>query len=122
MIEEYTKQIKNILNKIEEEGKDLVNECINYETSGELCVGGMLYHYGKVYKIISKCDNFDEAIQQLEVMRTDGAYDGIYDLIKEVQDNLVKNLKENKNYYDVQLTLRHKLNHEYILNTIMRCC
>lgn len=122
MIDEYVKQINGILDKIKEEGNDLVNQCIEYSTSGELCVGGTLYHYGKLFKIIFESKDNDSTIQKIQLMKEDSDYDGIFDLLCECQENLISGLKIKKNFDDVKMYWMTKLEHEYILDTILKCC
>jgi hypothetical protein len=122
MIEEYTKQINKLLERINEENKENINELINYSTSTELCVGGALCRYGEIYKLIFYSTDYEEVIHKLEKLYELDKYVGYEEDITKIQDIFIKGIREGKKFeLGVKEEVLFMLEHEYIFDTILKC-
>lgn len=118
MIEEYTKQINKLLNKIQEENNENIEELINYKTSTELCIGGMLCRYGELYNLVLNSESLDEILQRLEYLFKLAKFDMYVEEIAKLQEWTFNFIKGGCNFLVGRETLLTKIKEEYILNTI----
>lgn len=120
MIKEYTKQISNLLEKINEEHEENMETIIGYATSTELNVGGQLCRYGEIYKMILESESFDEIISTLETFLTREKYEGHEEAIKYLQSRAYNFIKDNEVFTNGREQLL-KISKTYIFDTIINC-
>lgn len=118
MIREYTKQINNLLEKINEEHEDNVQSLIGYETSTELCIGGMLCRYGELYKLVLDSESFDEILYSLEQVSYKDKFEAYYDEIKELQQMVVEYIKNDFDFLVGREKLLIYIKEDYIMGVI----
>lgn len=121
MVSEYTKQISDLLEKINEEHDSDVKSLIAYETSTELCVGSQLVRYGELYKIILACESFDEIAQSLEGLFYKDKFETYEDDIEKLQEQVFRYIKSNYSFVIGKKMLLDKIKDDYIFSTIERC-
>lgn len=122
MIKEYVEQINKLLNKIQEEDNENIEEIINFSTSTEVNVGGVLCRYGEIYKLIFYSKSYDEVIQKLEKLYLLAKYECYEDDIEKIQNMFIEGIKKDKPFeLDVKNEVLSMLEHEYIFETILRC-
>ena len=122
MIENYVKQINNLLNKIQEEGNENIETIIDYATSTEQNVGSRLCRYGEIYKLVFYATDFDDIIYKLETLYWRDKYEGYEEDIQKIQDMFVKGVKEGKDFeLDVKNEALNIIEHEYIFDIILGC-
>lgn len=119
MIREYTKQISNLLEKINEEHDDNVESLIAYETSTDLCIGGMLCRYGELYKLVANCESFDEIAQQLEGLYSKDNFETYEDEVEELQRKVFDYIKFNYSFVMGRIQLLNYIKEELIMGTII---
>ena len=121
MIKEYTKQINNLLEKINEEHEENMNDLVSYATSTELNVGGQLCRYGELYKIVLDSESFDEIIQDLEKLRYKERFE-VYDyVLEDLQNYTYFYIRGDYDFLKGREELLTKIKEEYILKTIVDC-
>lgn len=120
MIEEYTKQINDLLNKIQEEDNENMETIIGYATSTELNVGSQLCRYGEIYKVILESESFDEIISTLETFLKREKYEGYEEEIEYLQSRAYDFIKGNDEFTNGREQLL-KTSKKYIFDTIKEC-
>lgn len=118
MIEEYTKQINKLLEKINEESKENASDLINLATSTEYNIGGVLCRYGELYNLVLNSESFDEILQQLDKLFYLAKFEMYEEEIAKLQEWTFNFIKGGCNFLVGRETLLTKIKEEYILNTI----
>ena len=119
MIKEYTKQISDLLEKINKENEENIESIIAYETSTDLCVGGMLCRYGELYQLVASCESFDEIAQQLEGLYNKDKFETYEDEIGELQRKVFDYIKFNYSFVMGKIQLLVHIKEELIMRTIL---
>ena len=120
MIENYVKQINDLLKKIQEEDNENMETIIGYATSTEQNVGGQLCRYGELYKVVLDSESFDEIIQDLENLRYKERFEGYEEEIEYLQSKAYNFIKDNEMFTNGREQLL-KMSKKYIFDTIVNC-
>jgi len=123
MVESYIKEIEERLQKIQKENDDNINTIINMETSDEYGIGIQLYSYGRLYKAVFKATSYEEAIRNLEKVKTSNAFDvdNLHDELINIQNLLIDNMKKGVSFEnDAQMDVLLIIEHELIIDTILK--
>lgn len=120
MIETYIKQINDLLKKIQEEYNENTTDLVNYTTSTEYNVGGMLCRYGELYKLVLKSTCYDDIIPKLENLFYEEGFEIYDELIEEIQHSFIEGLRTGLRFVNIQNEVCSKLEHDYILDTILK--
>jgi len=116
----YIENINVYLRQIQNDYEEMGNDLESIITSEYYNKGAMLVMYGKILKVLHTCKDYDSTIQELEKLRKDGNLDDIYDVICMVQDAFIKALKENQKFDNINFDMWEKIEHEYLLDTILK--
>jgi len=120
MIENYVKEIEQKLEMIKKEHDDTIKDLIDYETSKELCVGGMLCRYGEMYKIIFNATSNDDAIEKLEKLYNRDEFETYIDDVKRIQNIFINGVKKGLDFdLGTRMDALTKLEHDYMLDIIL---
>ena len=125
MIESYVKEIEQKLELIKKENEEHINQLINIETSTEYGIGNMLVAYGRIYKVIFNATSYEDCVQKLEKLKKNDVLfdcDTFYDELNKIEDMIIDKMKKGLDFLtDTQLDVEMILEHEYILDTILKC-
>jgi len=123
MVESYIKEIEERLQKIQKENDENINTIINMETSDEYGIGIQLYSYGRLYKAVFNATSYEDAIRKLEALKNSNAFDvdNYYDALIKCQNELIENMKKGNPFEnDVQMEICLEIEHNLIMDTILR--
>lgn len=121
MIETYIKQINDLLKKIQEEDNENITDLVNYATSTEYNVGGVLCRYGEIYKLVLDSESFDEILQRLEELFELEKFETYEEELTKLQELTFNYIKGGCDFLVGREKLLITIREEYILRTIKDC-
>lgn len=122
MVETYIKEIEERLQKIQKESEENISRIIDIETSTDYCVGSQLVAYGRIYKVVFKATSYEEAIRNLEKLKTSSLFevDTYYDTLVYIQNKLIDNMKKGTKFeYDSQMEICMEIENNLIMDTVL---
>ena len=85
----------------------------------------MLVAYGRIYKVIFNATSYEDCVQKLEKLKKKDILfdcDTFYDELNKIEDMIIDKMKKGLDFLtDTQLDVETILEHEYILDTILKC-